>query len=180
MALPSSGSLSIKKTSGNDRSIAQEVDGNIDDVKSLSLLGETVGFFEITASISMLQFLGYPPNITIVEPINPQYTGVGSLDIEGVFTVSSNNNFDSIYIYYSLERKVGSTYSDFTTGNKNIVISNGSDTINLLVIDISKPLPENIGTYRLGLKFNQLNSYDYSNDFEIEDGTGGEGEGEIS
>jgi len=41
MALPTSGSLSIKNAAGNDRSIAYCIDGNITGNKSLSTLGAT-------------------------------------------------------------------------------------------------------------------------------------------
>lgn len=56
MALPTSGSLSIKGAAGAGRSISQEVDGNETGNKSLTTLSTTAGK---TASHSMLEFYGY-------------------------------------------------------------------------------------------------------------------------
>lgn len=56
MALPTTGSLSIKGAAGAGRSISQEVDGNETGNKSLTTLSTTAGK---TANHSMLEFYGY-------------------------------------------------------------------------------------------------------------------------
>lgn len=59
MALPVSGSLSIKNAAGNDRSIAYCVDGNITGDKSLSTLSVSAGK---SAPHAMTEFYGYTDN----------------------------------------------------------------------------------------------------------------------
>lgn len=56
MALPTTGSLSLKAAAGTTRSIANEVDGNLTGNKSLSSLSVSAGK---SAPHSMLEFYGY-------------------------------------------------------------------------------------------------------------------------
>jgi len=58
MALPTSGSLSIKATAGTDRSIACEIDGDITGNKSLLALGNSA-FGSSEQPHSMSEFYGY-------------------------------------------------------------------------------------------------------------------------
>jgi hypothetical protein len=87
MALPTSGSLSIKSAAGAGRSISQEVDGNETGNKSLTTLSETAGK---TAPHGALEFYGYSSSTAPSVPGNvvAAYDSVG-LDIDVTWDAAS-------------------------------------------------------------------------------------------
>ena len=92
MALPSSGSLSIKRAAGVTRSISLEVDGNETGNKSLNTLGITAGL-DASGGTTMLEFYGYS-SVTI--PSAPSSHSITednpSGDIDGTFTDNSSGS----------------------------------------------------------------------------------------
>lgn len=108
MALPSSGSLSIKGAAGSGRSISMEVDGNETGNKSLSTLSASASK---SAPHSMLEFLGYAHEVIPGAPTSITATYDSTFDrvqVSWTPPVDGDTTPDN----YRLERSTdGSTWS---------------------------------------------------------------------
>jgi len=96
MALPTSGSLSIKNAAGNDRSIAYCVDGNITGNKSLLSLSTTAG-----VNGCIRAFYGFAGVGSIAVSLSPTTNSSGQIAINtltasGAWTASKISDPDSI------------------------------------------------------------------------------------
>ena len=98
MALPDSGSLSLKTAAGEGRSIAQEVDGNTTGNKSLTTLSVTAGK---SAPHAMSEFYGYPP----LEPPGVPQNVVATRDGDDIVVTwdppSSGGEVSSYELFYT-------------------------------------------------------------------------------
>lgn len=91
MALENTPPLSIKNTSGINRSIAQEVDGDITGNKSLLTLGNSAG--KLTP-VSILDFLGYVhPIPLVIVPDHLSFTAAGDPYTTNDFSIETNTTW---------------------------------------------------------------------------------------
>lgn len=126
MALPTSGSLSIKGAAGAGRSISQEVDGNETGNKSLSTLSTTAGK---TANHSMLEFYGYSSCSAAPNAVTAADATVGGTPANDVTVTWTPDTLGEAATKFRIEREPQSTpgwvfVAELNAGQGNSITDN--------------------------------------------------------